>query len=418
MMATKGNGCILKKGRNKWEIQLSTGRDELGRYKRISRTVTGTKADAVRVRDRLKREIADGIKVEKTDKMTFKDLCKLYTESRRKAAKVKAETIDKDEKRLDFVCEIIGDLPLRKIDVLTIEALYGDIRDRRMSQGYSCGTTTLHAYHVLIKSVLQKGVDCDFIPKNPCSRVDAPSVGKSQRRSLTADEAARLLSVIESSEDDAYRLLAEKEHRQQQRGNDQDRSRLRGVVTISNILALRIGLATGMRLSEILRLRWELTDLQKGRLAVDESKTEAGRRVVAIDNETKDHLLKWKCVQRELLDALGVPQTEKTPVLCDSVGHKLNVQNFERWWRKFRTDNGFDGLLFHSLRHSQATLLLSQGADLKTIQARLGHSDASLTLNWYAHALPENDDRAAQMIGALCQRTQKHPRIIPMPKSA
>ncbi|MEF9877688.1 MAG: tyrosine-type recombinase/integrase, partial [Gordonibacter sp.] len=84
----------------------------------------------------------------------------------------------------------------------------------------------------------------------------------------------------------------------------------------------------------------------------------------------------------------------------------------ERWWRQFRTRFGFDNLKFHELRHTQATQLLANGVDVKAVQTRLGHSNASLTLNWYAHAIPENDEKAAQLVGELFARKPEKPRII------
>ena len=414
----KGDGTIIERRRGVWEVNVPLGKDPItGKYRRKYRTVHGTKADARRVRDQIRREAESGIKVE-ADKMTFRELCEVYVDSRRKAAKVKPETVDKDERRLNYVCGFIGDTPLRRIDVLTVESLYGAIREGRIAQGYKCGNTTLHGYHVLIKAVLQKAVDCDYIPKNPCDRVDAPKVDKPERRSLTAEEAARLLAVIDNAEDEAYKALIDKENRQEDRGNTLDRSYLRGIQPLCCVLALRLGLATGMRLGEVLRLRWELVSLSDGRLTVDEAKTAAGVRSVFIDSETVRHLAKWKRLQRELLATLCIEQSDSTPVVCDSVGHTLDAFNFETWWRKFRRDNGFEGLKFHELRHTQATLLLAQGVDVKTVQTRLGHSDASLTLNWYAHAVPENDQKAAQLIGDLFRQKPRQAKIIPMPKSA
>ena len=79
----------------------------------------------------------------------------------------------------------------------------------------------------------------------------------------------------------------------------------------------------------------------------------------------------------------------------------MNLSNFERWWREFRTNAGFEGLRFHELRHTQATQLLANGVDLKTAQDRMGHANGAITLNWYAHAVPENDAKAAQLVGDL-----------------
>lgn len=79
----------------------------------------------------------------------------------------------------------------------------------------------------------------------------------------------------------------------------------------------------------------------------------------------------------------------------------MNLSNFERFWRKFKQDKGFVGLRFHELRHTQATQLLANGVDVKTVQTRMGHAIASITLNQYAHAVPENDLRAADLLGPI-----------------
>ena len=56
-------------------------------------------------------------------------------------------------------------------------------------------------------------------------------------------------------------------------------------------------------------------------------------------------------------------------------------------------------------------MLLANGADLKTVQDRMGHANGAITLNWYAHAIPENDQKAAQLVGNLFgtppKRTQR-----------
>lgn len=53
------------------------------------------------------------------------------------------------------------------------------------------------------------------------------------------------------------------------------------------------------------------------------------------------------------------------------------------------------GLVPHALRHTQATLLIGEGMDVKTVQARLGHASPSTTLSIYSHAIKANDRRAA-----------------------
>lgn len=57
----------------------------------------------------------------------------------------------------------------------------------------------------------------------------------------------------------------------------------------------------------------------------------------------------------------------------------------------------------NSIRHTQATQLLANGVDVKTVQTRLGHANASITLGWYAHAIPEKDHEAADLFGNLLE---------------
>lgn len=61
----------------------------------------------------------------------------------------------------------------------------------------------------------------------------------------------------------------------------------------------------------------------------------------------------------------------------------------------------YHGLVPHALRHTQATLLIGAGADVKTVQARLGHASPSTTLSIYAHSIEANDVRAAEAFDHL-----------------
>ena len=225
----------------------------------------------------------------------------------------------------------------------------------------------------------------------------------------------------------ALDALAAKERRQAAWGVAEDRGYLLGMREVCHVLAVRLGIATGMRLGEVLGLTWGAVDFGHGLVSVvrtlkadgtlKEPKTEAGRRVVAVDAVTMAHLKAWKALQAEALDTLCIDVGEASPVLCSATGGFLGTANFERWWRSFRTGAGFPDLRYHELRHTQATQLLAQGVDVKTVQARLGHSDASLTLNWYAHAVPENDRAAADRLGELFREEPKPCRIVEL-KSA
>ena len=93
----------------------------------------------------------------------------------------------------------------------------------------------------------------------------------------------------------------------------------------------------------------------------------------------------------------------------------MEIAKFAAWWRKFRDGNGFEGLVLHELRHTQATLLLANGTDMKTVQVRMGHSSAAFTMDRYAHAVPEKDDQAADLMGGIMSgKVKQEARIIPL----
>lgn len=60
-----------------------------------------------------------------------------------------------------------------------------------------------------------------------------------------------------------------------------------------------------------------------------------------------------------------------------------------------------DGLPFHDLRHFYASLLISRGASVKVIQARLGHKSAVETLDTYGHLWPDDEDLTRQAVDAV-----------------
>lgn len=79
----------------------------------------------------------------------------------------------------------------------------------------------------------------------------------------------------------------------------------------------------------------------------------------------------------------------------------LESRNVTREFRAMLAAAGVPPVRFHHLRHTAATLLLSQGVDPRTIMETLGHSQISLTLNTYSHVLPALQADAAAKLDAV-----------------
>ena len=436
-MRFTGGGVTEEKRRNgksfnpkHWRICLSFTYDEeqadgtsKKKRKRVSRIAEGTKTHAYEERDKLIAELNDKGEAldevvqqqkeqERVDNMTLTKLIEMWDvwdAARRTASKASERTLTEDRNRLRHVERHLGNVPVKDITIQMVEQTYAAIRKETGLSG-----TSMNQIHTLLKNVFEKGIDYDCIYRNPCTRVTAPRRDKPNRRSLSAEEGGDLLAEVDKSEAEAHLSLDEKEARRayrEERGIAKERHFMRGLHDISCIIAVRIGLATGQRRGEVFALTWGDVDLDEGTIHVGHNvtnkdvvktpKTDSGVRTIAIDPTTVEHLRTWKERQAAELAKICVKQTDDTPVCCSSTGGRCRIDNFSHWWGTWRKEHGFDDLEFHELRHTQATLLLANGVDVKTVQTRLGHASASITLDWYAHAIPQNDHAAAAMLGNL-----------------
>ena len=170
----------------------------------------------------------------------------------------------------------------------------------------------------------------------------------------------------------------------------------------SYCLAVLLAVSTGMRRGEIFGLSWSNVDTDGCSIKVAESikaggeigppKTRSGKRVIHIGENISQELSSWALFQESLFGS------KPKMVLIDKDGNIANLNMFEHWWMEFRKRAGFENIRFHDLRHTHATLLISAGVDIKTVQTRLGHSSSGITLDIYTHALPQNDINASMKL--------------------
>lgn len=407
----KGDGSITKVSERKWRVCISLGFDPItNKRKKAQKIVNGTKADARKVRDELRRQYENGL-VPGSDKITFGEFSTRFHEARVIGGNIARSKLDRDASLLRTLNRYIGHLPLKDLKPDTIEMLYARIKQDKTEEFGTYSNTTMHMYHVLLKMILQKAVDLDIILRNPCNRVTAPKADTVERRALNDDEMVELLVELNATEKSTLAKIANNTAQQMKHASETSLTRVTGLNQLSSIMAVRLALSTGMRRGEVFGLCWDYVDLNRDTIAVQWSltahgelkhpKSAAGHRVLSIDKALSEHLAWWCSFQRAELVKIGVAQSGDTPVCCSSIGGFITLRNFSRWWSAFREEIGFPDLPFHSLRHTQATQLLKNGEDIKTVQHRLGHSTASLTLDVYGHAIPEKDREAANIIGDI-----------------
>ena len=167
-------------------------------------------------------------------------------------------------------------------------------------------------------------------------------------------------------------------------------------------LIVEFCLKTGMRISEVLDLRWKQVNEVGRTVTVGESKTAAGAgRVINIDEQLMQRLSALK-------DAHLFRQKDERGwntsgyVFCNNAGNRSDYRNLQkRVLTPLLEKCGIERLTWHHLRHNAGSNLLSDGVPVTTVSRMLGHADPRITMSIYAHELPEDKGRVAEVMASL-----------------
>lgn len=180
-----------------------------------------------------------------------------------------------------------------------------------------------------------------------------------------------------------------------------------------------LALATGMRQGELLGLGWNDVDMDAATLRVHRQlqridgeyiltglKTDRSRRTLALPAIALSALRAQQQKQAERKMLLGPEWINTGRMFTTVTGSYLNGPSLTHRFQVKLKEAGLEPMHFHDLRHGAASLLLSQGADMRRIQEQLGHSTIILTANTYAHVVPElMKDNADLLQRALSRST-------------
>lgn len=249
-------------------------------------------------------------------------------------------------------------------------------------QGLS-GKTRLH-YHRFLSSVLETAVQWQYIPSNPCDRVKAPKVERHETSYLDEEQAVRLIEALEN-EPEQYQTM---------------------------ILLL---LNTGLRRGELCGLEWRDVDLDAGTLSVRRNvvylagrgitegtpKTNSSARTIKMPDSCIPLLKRHRAWQAEKRLSVGDQWEDTGKIFTTWNGRTIHPDTLTGWFADFVKRQGLPHITIHGLRHTNATLLIAAGTNLRTVSGRLGHAQASTTANIYAHAIQSADAAAAETLGEI-----------------
>ena len=226
----------------------------------------------------------------------------------------------------------------------------------------------------VLRALFGYAVNADFLGRSPCRDIKLPQVKPLRRRLPTADQLAVLADEL-----GGYALM----------------------MWIAVLTGLRWGEVAGLRVGSVDLLRGELQVVEQrtrdlpGEDVNDEPKSRAGVRPLGIEAELIEMISSH-------LAARGPTGAEAdTLVFVADRGGPLNYSHWrQRIWNPACLRAGLAGLTFHDLRRCNTTGMVADNVDVKTAMTRFGHSDVRLTIELYAQATTEADQRAAERLAA------------------
>ena len=227
-------------------------------------------------------------------------------------------------------------------------------------------------YHAVIHQALKYAMKTDMVPQNVAMKVDRPRKNSYQPTFLDATEMQKLLEIVKGT-------------------------RLELPVLVAAFYGLRRG--------EVLGLKWDAIDFNRGTVTVkrtvtqvkidgkyqiieqDSAKTKSSLRTLPLVGSFREYFMEVKKAQEVNKKVCGNCYNHKYDgyIFVDELGERMKPDYLTSYFPEYIQKHGMKRMRFHDLRHSCASLLLANGVPLKQIQEWLGHSDFSTTANIYAH---------------------------------
>lgn len=250
---------------------------------------------------------------------------------------------------------------------------------------------SVRKHHRVLSSILSTAVRQQLIFSNPCERVELPRPEHTEAEYLDEHEAAELLRLLQG-QPMQYRT------------------------------AVELLLYTGLRRGELCGLEWRDVDFEKALLHVrrtsqylpdrgvftDETKNRSSCRVIRLPVSACRLLREYRAWQLQERLKAGDQWHDTGRLFAKWNGEPMHPDTLSKWFRTFCRENGFSaGIHIHSLRHTNATLLIASGVNVQTVASRLGHADTNTTNKVYSHAIKSADAAAAEVLDDLLHPLRK-----------
>lgn len=330
--------------------------------KQIWKNAGSRRIDADHLKAKLEIDLHNGVHIEMPD-IGLKEFSKKWLDSKKPDIRPQTWNCYKGHFK-NRILPFFGNRKLKSIRTSDIEAFKSYLFEAEMSPA------TISKYLLTIKMSLKTAVIWGYISRNPAEYIKKPLIRKYEPLFLTPDQLPQLVEATPQK----YKAL------------------------------IATAAFTGMRQGELLGLKWDDVDFANNRIYVQRTlqegkfydpKASASRRSIDIPDFLASILKNHKLDQM-----VEVYSNEQNLIFPNEVGKPMNAQNFmQRIFKPILRLAGLPvNLRFHDLRHSYASMLIHQGANIKYVQRQLGHANIQMTLNTYSHLLP---DAGKEAIGKM-----------------
>tara|TARA_Y100001936_G_C15994879_1_gene624460 strand:+ start:99 stop:1292 length:1194 start_codon:yes stop_codon:yes gene_type:complete len=362
---SKQVGSMRRKGSG-YELRVSTNRkDAKGNYIYKTKMAHGTERQVKKVLAQFVTEVMEG--KHNAENIKFK----AFADERLQAWKhnLKFTTLGGYQLMLEkHLYPVFGKYDMKKITPIMIQRYYNDARENGRKDGRNkpLSSTTIQRHHQLIHKLFADALKWNYVNLNPADLVDKPKKDKPEISFLTIEE---MNEFTESMSISTWGELA------------------------------YVACWTGMRMGELLGLKWGDINLDQEFISVQRSlifdtktkqsfyekpKTKTSIRRIDIDVDLKHYLRSMKENQLSIFNEVD----DDSPVFRYLDGKPFNNQSVSQGIKKGLQKMGRGDCSMHSLRHSHASALLSADAPLKVVSERLGHASIAITADTYSHVAP------------------------------
>ena len=390
-------GSKVSLGNGKWRLFVSNGYDAKGKQIRPTKTITATsERDADRQLQLFYFEVKKQ-PVPAKMKIRFDEFVDIWWE--RYGNTLSPTTIDGDKVVINTrLLPYFGRMYLSKIRAEHLTAFFRELEqdgNRLDGKPGKLSKGTVHINFRVIRAMLNKAVEWQYLAVNPCSAIpkdERPKAIHEKRPILQENELGKFLRLLFALPDTAtcakYKLLS------------------------------YLDLFTGIRRGEIFALRWHKIDFENrmidvknssyvekgGTVKLKDTKTDESKRAVYLDDVLVELFKKHKEHQEKWLQKHGITNSGDYVFLKRDIRSKeasiANPSGFYHWLVAFLERNGISKVCVHSFRHMAASYALGHNVALSDVQEMMGHTDIATT-GIYLHSLNASRRRNADKMSGV-----------------